>query len=363
MNNIAVVGAGGVTGRELLQILEEREFPISQLQLFGREGSVGRTVKFQDKEYIISPIDDLSFEDVDIAFFCAGKEAAHAYIPKAIEKEVFVIDLSDAFRMHEEVPLIVPEVNAEIMDLETSPLIASPNCVATLMLAALAPLELTGFHIESVQAVSMQAVSGAGQAGTEELHDSITYSMGKHPFTPNVFPHSIGYNLFHHESPLDENGFAGEETKIIQEVRKVLQLDDLPLSIRSFRVPVERAHTISMRVVFSETVDLEQIFKLYNQVIGVKLYPFGQTPTPQMAANNDYVHVGGLRNDLSDPNAIEMVVAGDQLRKGAALNAVQIAELISQAFDETEKLELAGEGAMDTQQFFAQEDEDEEGED
>ncbi len=287
---IAIIGSSGLVGEELQKFFTKKP-PL----LFSRSKT---------------PVEEADFSKIDLAFFCAGSEISKLFIPKALECGCRVIDSSSAFRQDPSVPLVIPEINAHL--LKTGPrLIASPNCTASIMLMALYPLE-KAFGIERVIASSYQAASGAGKRGLEALQSSEL-------IVP--FPHPLKHNLFLHESPQDEAGFSEEEKKAVFEIEKILERD-FPVHIRCVRVPVERAHSISLYITLKTAPSKQDVDKALSEMEGLQLNP---SPNPLLASHQDIVFTTPSRIDPKDPRSISLFVAGDQLRKGAALNAFQIA--------------------------------------
>lgn len=330
---VAIVGATGIVGRELICLLEQRSFPLTQLKLFASHRSRGTPIPFQKGKFLVEVLSENSLDETDIAFLCAGAKVSKKIARKASQKGTVIIDLSSAHRLEESVPLIIPEINSEKIDISTHPLIASPNCTTSLILMALAPLHSTGRKLKAIHAVSIQAASGFGQSGLEELIDSVSYTLAGRKTESQHFPEPLAFNLFHHESEKDKKGYAEEEIKIRNEIRKILDVPDLPIAIRSLRAGIMRSHTIALNITFEKNIALEEIEHTLKQVVGIRLYPRPKSPSPLKATFSSEVHVGGLRYDLDHPNSIEIIICGDQLLKGAALNAIQIAELVVESLD------------------------------
>lgn len=332
MSEIAIIGASGAVGMELLRLLEESSLSIDGLHLYASKASAGTTLLFKGRSIAIQELNRENIRPVDLAFFCAGSAISKEYIPLFLANESLVIDSSSAFRNELDIPLVIPEINPDKIDLSVDSHFVSPNCTASIMAMVLAPLHQTN-AITSLRAVSFQAASGAGKRALEELHDATSFALAKRPFESEVFPAPIAFNCFQHESEMGKDGYVAEERKIIQELKRLLEEDEMPITIRSFRAPIERAHTIAIHISFEEEVSIPKIQHLLKQIVGIQLYPLGTAPTPLEATHRKEVLVGGLRQVDDDPYAIELIVCGDQLLKGAALNALQIAEYIETALN------------------------------
>jgi aspartate-semialdehyde dehydrogenase len=329
---IAIVGATGAVGLELIACLEQRGTPVAALRLLASARSAGRTLPFRGQDIAVTALDENSFEGVDIAFFSAGASISRRFAPIAVAAGAQVIDNSSAFRMDPAVPLVVPEANAEALANHAG-LIANPNCVAAIATVALAPLHQR-WSISRLTMVTYQSASGAGAAAMEELRQSTIASLAGQPFTPEVLPHPYAFNLFSHNADVDpETGYNGEELKVIAETRRILGLPCLPIGITCVRVPVLRAHSMALSVRFADHVTAEQVRGALASAPGLRLVDDragNHFPMPCEATGIDDVLVGRIRTDLGDPSGrtIAMFLSGDQLRKGAALNAVQIAEAL-----------------------------------
>lgn len=329
---VAIVGATGAVGVELIGCLERRGFPLGNLRLLASPRSAGRRLPFRGHEVEIEALTPASFAGVDIALFSAGAGISRQYAPLAVAAGATVIDNSSAFRMDAAVPLVVPEVNAAALTRHGG-IIANPNCVAAILTVALAPLHRV-HPIRRIQAATYQAASGAGAAAMEELRLATAAALAGEPFAPQVLPHPYAFNLFSHNAAMDpETGYNGEETKVIAETRRILGTPDLPIGITCIRVPVMRAHAIAASVEFDSPVAVEEARSLLAAAPGITLVDdraANHFPMPSEASGQDDVLVGRLRSDLGDPSGrtLALFVAGDQLLKGAALNAVQIAEAL-----------------------------------
>ena len=325
---VAILGATGAVGQELLQLLARRHFPVSALRLLASPRSSGRTLPFKGVNTPVSAVTASAFDGVQIAFFSAGTEAAKEWSPIALEKGAVVIDNSSAYRMDSATPLIIPEINWHHARPEHR-VFPVGNCTAIIMMMALAPLKRFG-RLKRVVASSYQSVSGAGARAMAELQAQVKAFAEGRQMDSSVFPHPIAFNLFSHNSAINEEGYNGEEWKVIHETRKTLDMPDLAIDITCVRVPVLRAHSLSMNVEFDGAApSVEAMREAYRAFSGIKLVDEREAncfPMPSLAADSDDVLVGRLRRDVSNHNAISLFACGDQLRKGAALNGIQIAE-------------------------------------
>jgi aspartate-semialdehyde dehydrogenase len=326
--SVAVVGATGAVGREFLSLFETRNFPVGSLKLLASERSAGRTLPFRGRDLPVEAAGPGSFFGVDLAFFSAGASRSRALVPAAVEAGAVVVDNSSAFRMDPGVPLVVPEVNADA--LSGGPrLVAVPNCTAILLLMAIAPLRRLG-RIERLIVSTYQSASGAGAAAMEELEQQTRVVLEGGEARPSVLPHPYAFNLFSHNTPINEHGCNEEEWKVIEETRKILEAPDLKINVTCVRVPVLRAHSESVTVEFEGRAPSEaEVRDALAHAPGVRVVDDREGnvfPMPIMASGQGDVLVGRIRRDLSHDSAISLFLAGDQLLKGAALNAVQIAE-------------------------------------
>ena len=326
---VAVLGATGAVGQELLSLLEERRFPVADLLPLASPRSAGQAVAWQGEELIVRPVEPGCFAGVDLVLASAGGSVSRAWAPEAVAAGAVVIDNSSAFRMDPQVPLVVPEVNPEAAFRHRG-VIANPNCTTILLTVALAPLAARR-PIRRVVLSTYQSASGAGARAMEELRAlSQTVLDGGDPVS-SVLPHSLAFNLFLHNSPLASSGYCEEELKMLNETRKIMGLPDLRLSATCVRVPVLRAHSEAVNIEFQEPFPVDEARQLLADAPGVELIEdFGANrfPMPTDVTGRDPVAVGRIRQDLSEPNALELWLCGDQIRKGAALNAIQIAELL-----------------------------------
>ncbi|MGV3616924.1 MAG: aspartate-semialdehyde dehydrogenase [Fimbriimonas sp.] len=326
--NVAVVGATGAVGQEFLRLFEARSFPVASLRLLASERSVGKKYTFRGEEHAVAEAKPDAFEGVDVAFFSAGASRSRDLAPAAIEAGALVVDNSSAFRMDEDVPLVVPEVNAAAMTPDRR-LLAVPNCTAIILVTAIHPLRQLG-EIERLIVSTYQSASGGG-AGMMRLLEEETRKVicGEEP-DPSHLNTRYAFNLFSHNTPINDDGFNEEEAKVVQETRKILGLPDLRVNVTCVRVPVLRAHSESVTVEFAGPApDPEAVREVLERAPGVRIVDDrtnNRFPTPFEASGQDDVLVGRIRKDLSNPNGLCLFIAGDQLLKGAALNAVQIAE-------------------------------------
>ncbi len=329
---VAILGATGAVGQELLQLLAERHFPVAELIPLASPRSAGQPLAWQGETLTIQGVSEAVFTGVDLVLASAGGSASRQWAPLAAAAGALVIDNSSAFRLDPAVPLVVPEVNPAAAFGHRG-IIANPNCTTILLTLALAPLQARR-AIRRVVVSTYQSASGAGARAMEELRQlSRTVLDGGEPVS-TVLPHSLAFNLFLHNSPLQPNGYCEEELKMLNETRKIMELPELRLSATCVRVPVLRAHSEAVNISFAEPFPVEEARALLAQAPGVELienFEANRFPMPTDVTGRDPVAVGRIRQDLSDPNALELWLCGDQIRKGAALNAVQIAELLLQA--------------------------------
>lgn len=325
---VAVVGATGAVGQEFLRLFEERAFPIADLKLLASPRSAGKSMQFCGNLLPIEVVCADSFKNVDIAFFSAGASRSKEFAPIASDSGTWVIDNSSAFRMSSNTPLVVPEVNPDAIK-NGDNLIANPNCTAAILLMAIAPLRKLG-TIERLIVSTYQSASGAGAAAMEELKDQTRQWLNGEPITPQIMPHPYAFNLFSHNTAINEHGYNDEEWKVMAECRKILDEPNLRMNVTCVRVPVLRAHSESVTIEFAGPAPSEDaVREAIRNAPGVKLVDDREAnhfPMPNEVSGQDDVFVGRIRKDLSHPSAISMFIAGDQLLKGAALNAVQIAE-------------------------------------
>jgi len=327
--SLAVAGVTGAVGQEFLSILEERQFPFDSLKMLASSRSAGKTIEFKGKEYIVEELKKTSFEGVNIALFSAGAARSREFGPAAVEAGTVVVDNSSAFRMDPLVPLVIPEINPQAIA-EHKGIIANPNCSTIIGIVPVWPLHKAN-PVKRMVVSTYQAASGAGWAAMKELEDQSREILeGKEP-TCKAFPYQIAFNVFCHNSTLGPNGYNQEEMKMVNETRKIFDCPDIAITCTCIRIPVMRAHCESINLEFAEPISPDEVRDLLSTAPGVSLLDDRENnrfPMPIDASGKDDIYVGRIRQDESIPEnrGINIWVAGDQLRKGAALNAVQIAE-------------------------------------
>ena len=332
---VAIVGASGAVGQEFLRVLEERNFPIDELVLFGSPRSAGTKYAFRGKEYEVKLLqhnDD--FNGVDIAFTSAGAGTSKEYADTITKYGAVMIDNSSAFRMDEDVPLVVPEVNAEDALKRPRGIIANPNCTTIQMVVALKAIEKLS-HIKRVRVATYQAASGAGAAAMAELHEQYRQILAGEPVTVEKFAYQLAYNVIPQIDVFTDNGYTKEEMKMFNETRKIMH-SDVKTSATCVRVPALRSHSESIWVETERPISVEEARKAFAEGEGLVLMddPDNKVyPMPLFLAGKDPVYVGRIRKDLTDDNGLTFWIVGDQIKKGAALNAVQIAEYLMKAGD------------------------------
>ncbi|RZM82484.1 aspartate-semialdehyde dehydrogenase [Leptolyngbya iicbica] len=328
---VAILGATGAVGTELMALLEERQFPLTELRLLASPRSAGKTLPFKGQSLTVQPLGDRAFDDIDIVLASAGASVSREWAAKATAAGAVVIDNSSAFRMDPKTPLVVPEVNPQAAAHHQG-VIANPNCTTILMAVALWPLHQIQ-PIQRIVVATYQSASGAGAQAMEEMKQQAQAILdGTEPKT-EAFPYPLAFNLFPHNSPLNDNGYCQEEMKMVNETRKIFGEADLRVTATCIRVPVLRAHSEAVNLEFAAPFSPDQARAALVAAPGVKLledWEANYFPMPQDASGQDDVLVGRIRSDLSHPNGLELWLCGDQIRKGAALNAVQIAELLVQ---------------------------------
>ena len=326
---VAVVGATGAVGQTTLKILEERKFPVRSLRAFASARSAGKSVAFKGDAIRVEPLGSGAFDGVEVAFFSAGSAQAREFAPQAVKAGAVVVDKSSAFRQDPGVPLVVPEVNAHALRAHRG-IVACPNCTTIVTVMPLKPLHDAG-RLKRVIATSYQAVSGAGVNGVDELREqTLAWARGE-ALTPRFFQHQIAFNVIPHIDRFVEGGYTGEEMKLVHEVRRLLEAPDLPISPTTVRVPVFTAHSVAVNAETERPIGPDRARELFAAFPGLRLWDDpaqNRYPMPVVVEGQDDCFVGRVRQDLSLPNAINFWVAGDQLRKGAALTGVQIAELL-----------------------------------
>jgi aspartate-semialdehyde dehydrogenase len=345
--HVAIIGATGAVGQELLHVLERRSFPMASLRPIGSARSAGKSVRFRGESIPVQELGSESFDKIDIAFFSAGGEISRKFVPVACQADAVAIDNSSVFRMEPHVPLVIPEINAEDARRHRG-LIANPNCTTAIALMALYPLHRV-FGVRRIFAASYQAVSGSGTRAIEELERQIKSAAQEPEFRPGssasaraaagkprrvgatVYPHPIAFNLLPHVDSFLESGYTKEEMKMQNEGRKIMHLPEFRASATCVRVPVYRAHSVAVSAEFEQPISVERAREVLAKAPGIELVDEPQSnryPMPLNVTGKDNCQVGRVRLDCAFENGLSFWVSGDQLLKGAALNAVQIAELL-----------------------------------
>ena len=325
MFTVAVVGATGLVGQKMLKVLEERNFPVKRLIPIASQQSAGEKIRFRGEELTVQPLSESVFDGVDYALFSAGAAISREFAPKAVARGVTVIDNSSAWRMDSKVPLIVPEVNPHAVSAEDR-LIANPNCSTIQMVVALKPLH-DRFRIKRIVVATYQAVTGSGKQAVQQLHEELTSGTASNPF----YPHPIAFNCLPHIDVFQEDGYTKEEHKMIFETHKIMEDDTIGVSPTAVRVPVLGGHSEAINVEFAHSFNLNEVYEILQQAPGVTVVDNpaqNEYPMPLYAEDKDDVFVGRIRRDPSIRNGLNLWVVSDNLRKGAATNAVQIAELM-----------------------------------
>jgi len=326
---VAILGATGAVGTELLDLLETRNFPLESLKLLASPRSAGRNLSFKGESLTVEAVAEGCFDQVDLVLASAGGSTSKTWAPKAVAAGAVVIDNSSAFRMVPDVPLVVPEVNPEAADTHQG-IIANPNCTTILMTVAVWPLHQLQ-PVQRIIAATYQSASGAGARAMEELKVQAQQILNGETPKTEQFPYPLAFNLFPHNSPLTAQGYCQEEMKMVNETRKIFSAPELRVSATCVRVPVLRAHSEAINLEFSQPFPVEKAREALQTAPGVKLledWSANYFPMPMEATGKDEVFVGRLRQDLSHGCSLDLWLCGDQIRKGAALNAVQIAELL-----------------------------------
>lgn len=326
---VAIVGATGAVGQEFLALLQERNFPFTELTLFASERSAGKTLHYGGETYTFRALPEDGNLEADIVFSSAGGSVSKAHAWRWAEHGAVVIDNTSAWRMDERAPLVIPEINGEAA-LEHSGVIANPNCSTIVALMALAPLH-RAFTLKRATVATYQAVSGAGAAGIAELRNQTQAALAGEHLNTEKFVHPIAFNLFSHDTEIGEDGYNVEERKMTLESRKILGVPELAISATCVRVPVFRAHSEAIHAEFARPITVEAALEVLRGAEGVRIVDDragNHFPMPLEASGQDDVLVGRVREDISLPGALALFVAGDQIRKGAALNAVQIGEYL-----------------------------------
>jgi aspartate-semialdehyde dehydrogenase len=331
---VAIAGVTGAVGAEFIATMDKRAFPVRKLKALASARSAGKTIDFRGQKVVIEELNENSFQGVDIALFSAGGGISRKFAPIAVKAGAVVVDNSSAFRMDPDVPLVIPEINA-IRIREHKGIIAGPNCAAITARVLLWPIHRNN-RIKRLILSTYQAASGAGAAAMDELVESTRASLNGGAFEPKVLPHPYAFNLFSHNTAIDPaTGYNDEETKVIKETRKIFEDEQIAVGVTCVRVPVLRAHCEAITFECERPITEDEVRAILSNAPGVKIVDDrakNYFPMPIDASGQDDVLVGRIRKDLSDPSghSISMFVAADQLLKGAALNAIQIAELLPQ---------------------------------
>ena len=329
--HVAVAGATGAVGNEMLRILEEQEFPVASLKLLASSRSAGKTLDFRGESLHVEELRDDSFEGVDIALFSAGAAASRQFAPAAAESGCVVIDNSSGWRMDPEVPLVVPEVNPHaVADYRNKGIIANPNCSTIQMVVVLKPI-YDAAGIERVVVSTYQAVSGTGKNAMEELTEQTRNLLTFQEVTPEVYPHRIAFNCFPHIGSFLENGYTEEEMKMVHETHKIMEDPNIRVSATTVRIPVFYGHSEAVNIQTKRKLSAKEARVLLFQAPGVRVMDNPEEriyPMPSEAAGINDTLVGRIREDISIENGLDLWIVADNIRKGAALNTVQIAELL-----------------------------------
>ncbi|ACL21677.1 aspartate-semialdehyde dehydrogenase [Desulfitobacterium hafniense DCB-2] len=328
MPNVAIVGATGAVGQEFLKILVERNFPVEELRLLATKRSAGKKILWQGREIEVQETTHDSFKGIDIALFAGGSSSTE-FAPSAVKSGAVVIDNSSAYRLDPEVPLVVPEVNPEDVKWHKG-IIANPNCSTIIMAVALKPIfDLAG--IKRVVVSTYQAVSGAGREGIEELEDQVRNWVQGEEVKSQTFPYQIAFNLIPRIDVFQEGDYTKEEWKMVKETQKIFHVDTMPITATTVRVPVLRSHSESINIETERSVGLDEVKAAFQKAPGVIVEDNpaeDRYPMPWFTSDTDEVYIGRIRKDFSIENGINLWVVGDQIRKGAATNTIQIAELL-----------------------------------
>jgi len=325
--HVAIVGATGMVGQEFIKVLQQRNFPMASINLFSSDRSAGKKLYVGHQEIEVKETAPESFQNIDVALFSAGSEISKYFSPIAARSGTLVIDNSAAFRMEPKVPLVVPEINPEDIKLHEG-IIANPNCSTIQMVVAVYPLHKVN-PIKRIIVSTYQSVSGTGAAAMEELTTQAKLVLEGQNVVPHVYPHQIGFNLLPEIDVFLDNGYTKEEWKMVEETRKIMHAPDIAISATCVRVPIFIAHSEAVTLEFTDPISPEDARQILSRAPGVKVLDDPSVslyPMPWLAAGSDDVYVGRIRSDASHPRGLVMWVVSDNLRKGAALNAVQIAE-------------------------------------
>lgn len=330
--NVAVVGATGAVGVEMVRMLQDRKFPIKVLRLFASERSKGKSLSFKGKKVKVETLKPDIIKNIDIAVFSAGSAISREYAPLFADREIFVIDNSSAWRMDPRIPLVVPEVNPHVLEKDKK-IIANPNCSTIQLVVALKPIH-DEVGIEKIRVATYQSVSGAGYKGIQDLQEqSKAWAMGKKMPHPKKIPHQIAFNLVPHIDEFTDNGYTKEEMKIAHETRKIMEAPEILLSATCVRVPVFRSHSEAVWIETRKPISVDDVRRLLSSAPGVVLQDNPgklEYPMPLTSSGKQMTFVGRIKKDLASPNGVSLWVVSDNLLKGAALNAIQIAEILVQ---------------------------------
>ena len=325
----AILGATGAVGTEFLRVLAQRDFPLASLKLLASHRSAGKKLPFRGEELTVEEVTEQSFAGIELVLASAGGSVSKKFAPVAVAAGAIVVDNTSAFRMEPEVPLVIPEINPQEIGTHKG-IIANPNCSTIIMNVPVWPLHKAN-PVRRIIVSTYQAASGHSAAAMRELADAARAFLDHKPFQPKVLPHPIAFNVFCHDSQIGEDGYNVEERKMLLETRKIFRCEEILIAATCVRVPVLRAHSESINLEFNRPMAVQEVRKILSDAPGVKLVDDREKnyfPMPVDATDQDDILVGRIRPDMSQPDGrgIEMFVSGDQLRKGAALNAVQIAE-------------------------------------
>ena len=327
--NVAIVGATGAVGNEMIQVLEDRGFPVGELKLFASERSAGETLPYKEEDYNVDLLTENVFSGIDIALFSAGEKISLEFAPKAAEAGAVVIDNSSAFRMAPEVPLVVPEVNPHAISRHKG-IIANPNCSTIQMVVALKPLHDKS-RIKRIVVTTFQSVSGKGREAMDELFEQTRAILGFQDVKPEVFPYQIAFNCLPHIDDFLDNGYTKEEMKMVNETKKIMEDDSIRITATTVRVPVYVGHSEAVNIETEDKLTANEARAILSAAPGIIVYDDPKRniyPVPLNVSGKDEVYVGRIREDESIPNGLNLWIVADNLRKGAATNAVQIAEML-----------------------------------
>ncbi len=327
--NVAIAGATGAVGIKMIDVLEKRDFPVKNLKLLASASSIGKKIAYRGKEIFVEKLTKDSFKEVDIALFSAGASVSREFIPSAVSSGCIAIDNSSAYRNDENVPLVIPEINPEDVRLHKG-IISNPNCTTAIMLTVLNSVYRYS-RIRKIVVASYQSVSGAGQKGISELEEQIESISSGNEIKISKFPHQIAYNVIPHIDVFTENGYTKEEMKMLYETRKILHDEKISVSATCVRVPVKSVHSMAVTFITEKNITVKKVLELLSDSEGVTLMndpSKNAYPMPVTTEGKYNCFAGRIRKDIAFKNAVSMWISGDQLLKGAALNAVQIAELL-----------------------------------